>query len=81
MVFAWFSLGFRMVFAWFCGVSATSAPFHSGCASRTPRTTTLPIIETLPRPKKLRRFGGAHCSLGLPGNALPTPAWPEFQIG
>jgi len=74
LVFARSSLWFRYGFAMVFGVSAASRPTPSHSACRTPHTTALPIIETLPRPKWLRRFGGANCPFGLPCNPFPTQA-------
>src|ERR1035437_7037299 len=66
MVFTWSSHGLRMVFARVCGVSSASPPLHSPCAPRMRHTTALHLIGTLPRPKWLRRFGGANAPLGDP---------------
>jgi len=59
VVFAWSSLGLRLVFA---GVSlgplgfSASGPVHSHCAPRAPHTTAPHIIEKLSHPKWLRRI-------------------------
>jgi hypothetical protein len=66
VLFAWSSHGLRYGFAMVCGVSAASPPPRSHGACRRLRTTALHIIETLPRPERLQRFGGADSPFGLP---------------
>ncbi len=61
----WSRYGFTMVYGVFCAF----APPHHHSAFRTPHTIALHIIETLPRPKRLRRFCGANSPLRPAGGS------------
>jgi hypothetical protein len=81
VLFAGCSLGFRYGFAMVCWVSAASLPPHSLCASDILYATALHIIETLTRPKRLPRVGGASATFGLPMayEAIRCPPRHEFS--
>src|ERR1017187_3629628 len=59
-VLRWIFEGFRCFLALFL-----RSLLPANCASRTPHTTAIHIIGTLPHPKLLRRFSGANASFGL----------------